>query len=104
MGARMIHVPNSAPTALFSFVRQNERPKVFAVLNFSPKPQLVTFQERLFQGRYTDYFSKETIELGDSAQMELGSWGYAFLSNKVNAAHQLPASHRARPANEMRLA
>lgn len=35
MGTRMINVPNSAPLEVFSFVRQNERDKVFAVLNFS---------------------------------------------------------------------
>jgi Alpha amylase, catalytic domain len=34
-GARMISVPNSAPLEVLSFVRQNERDKVFAVLNFS---------------------------------------------------------------------
>jgi 1,4-alpha-glucan branching enzyme len=75
-GARMIHVPNSAPTQVLSFVRQNERDKVFAVLNFSAKPHLVTFQEHLFHGRYTDYFSKEAIELGASAEVELAPWGY----------------------------
>jgi hypothetical protein len=75
-GARMIHVPNSAPTEVFSFVRHNERDKVFAVLNFSAKPHLVTFQECLFHGRYTDYFAEEAIELGASAQVELAPWGY----------------------------
>ncbi len=42
-GARMIHVPNDAPAEVFSFVRQNARDKVFAVLNFSAQPQRVTF-------------------------------------------------------------
>ena len=75
----MIHVPNSAPTEVFSFVRQNERDKLFAVLNCSAKPQLVTFKERLVQGRYTDYFAGEVIELGEFDQMELAPWGYRVL-------------------------
>jgi hypothetical protein len=78
-GARMINVPNSAPTEVLSFVRQNEQDKVFAALNFSPKSQLVTFQERLFHGRYADYFGDDSIELGDSAQLELAPWGYRIL-------------------------
>jgi 1,4-alpha-glucan branching enzyme len=75
-GARMIHVPNSAPAEVVSFVRQNERDKVFAVLNFSAESRVVTFQERLFHGQYTEYFSQETMELNDSTQVELGPRGY----------------------------
>jgi len=75
-GARMIHVPNSAPKKVFSFVRQNERDKVFAVLNFSPTSQAVTFSESLCHGNYTDYFSQEPVELLDGTQVRLAPWGY----------------------------
>ena len=75
-GSTMIHVPNSAPTKVLSFVRQNQRDKVFAVLNFSDKPQTVTFDESLYHGRYCDYFSKETVELLAATQLELAPWGY----------------------------
>jgi hypothetical protein len=75
-GARMIHVANSAPAQVLSFVRQNERDKVFAVLNFSAESQAVTFQERLFYGRYTEYFSQEAVQLDDSTQMALAPWDY----------------------------
>ena len=47
-GARMIYVPNSAPLQVFSFVRQNENDKVFAVFNFSAEAQTVQFKESLF--------------------------------------------------------
>ncbi len=42
-GARMVNVFNDAPTRVLSFVRQNERDKVFAVFNFSNRPQVVRF-------------------------------------------------------------
>ena len=66
-------VPPPKCSALFAKMKGD---KVFAVLNFSAKPHLVTFQEVLFHGRYTDYFSEEAIELGASAHVDLAPWGY----------------------------
>ena len=59
-----------------SFVRQNERDKVFAVLNLSDAPQTVTFDDSLYHGAYTEYFSQEPVELLGSTQLELGPWQY----------------------------
>ena len=75
-GARMVNVFNSAPTKVLSFVRQNERDKVFAVLNLSNEPQTVTFDDSLYHGAYTEYFSQESVELLGSTQLELGPWQY----------------------------
>jgi glycosidase len=76
-GATMIHVPNSVPEKVLSFVRQNEKDKVFAVLNFSDKPQTVTFKdEKLFSGKYTEYFSGKVSELNGSTKLELKPWSY----------------------------
>ena len=63
-GARMIHVPNSVPDRVFSFVRQNEQDKVFTVINFSENYHQVIFYEKLFHGVYTDYISgQQTFSL-----------------------------------------
>ncbi|HNG93843.1 MAG TPA: alpha-glucosidase C-terminal domain-containing protein, partial [Acidobacteriota bacterium] len=75
-GATMIKVPNTVPTKVFSFIRQNEKEKVFAVMNFSDKPQTVTFSETLYHGKYTDYFSGETVEFPTTTQMQLKPWAY----------------------------
>jgi hypothetical protein len=75
-GARMIHVPNSAPSKVFSFVRQNQQDKVFAVFNFSTEPQNVSFEESLFHGKYTEYMSGQPTELSAAAQIELQPWHY----------------------------
>ena len=75
-GARMIHVPNSVPARVLSFVRQNKRNKVFAVLNFSGESQDVAFKEDLYPGRYTEYFSQERVELTASTHIPLKPWGY----------------------------
>ncbi len=53
-GARMVEVPNSAPNVVFSFGRQNDKDKVFTVINLSDKPQTVTFKDTLHYGKYTE--------------------------------------------------
>jgi glycosidase len=75
-GARMIHVPNSVPLKVFSFVRQNGNDKVFSVFNFSAEPQTVTFEESLFHGKYTDYMSGQPAELSAVTPLELQPWDY----------------------------
>ena len=75
-GARMIDVPNSAPNAVFSFVRQNDKDKVFTVINFSAKPQTVTFKDTLYHGKYTEYLSGQPMELDASSKLTLKPWGY----------------------------
>jgi glycosidase len=73
-GARMIDVPNSAPNAVFSFVRQNDKGKVFAVINFSAKPQTVTFYDTLDYGNYTEYLSGVATQLDASSKVRLKPW------------------------------
>ena len=75
-GARMIQVPNSAPLQVLSFVRQDEKEKVFAVFNFSAEPQSVTFKDSLFHGKYTDYINGNQVEFSASAQLDLKPWEY----------------------------
>jgi glycosidase len=82
-GATMIKVPNSSEKEILSFVRQNEKDKVFAVFNFSGQPQGVTFKEALYHGQYTDYFTRELVELDQHTRLELQAWGYkVFIKNK----------------------
>lgn len=75
-GARMIHVPNSASNQLFSFVRQNEKDKVFAVFNFSANSQTVSFHENLYHGKYTDYMNGQLVTLSADTRVELKAWEY----------------------------
>ena len=75
-GARMINVFNSAPRQVLSFVRQNERDKVFAVFNLSDRPQVVSFHEGLHHGRYTDYATGEPVDFAADAVLEIERWGY----------------------------
>ncbi|MBK7215022.1 MAG: alpha-glucosidase C-terminal domain-containing protein [Bacteroidales bacterium] len=83
-GATMIKVPNTSESKVFSFVRHNDRDKVFAVLNFSKDPIKVSFKESLYQGNYTDYFSKEKVKLDEKFELELKPWGYKVFVKDAN--------------------
>ena len=85
-GARMIQVPNSAPAAVLSFVRQNERDRVFAVINFSAQQQTVTFDETLHHSRYRDYFSGEAVAFSSTSQLALEPWDYRVFVNPAVAS------------------
>ncbi|MGB7207795.1 MAG: alpha-amylase family glycosyl hydrolase [Pyrinomonadaceae bacterium] len=74
--ATMALVPNSKPEKVFSFVRQNEKDKIFAVMNFSALPHTVTFKETLYHGKYTEFFSGKQFDLDGYAKMVLPPWSY----------------------------
>ena len=81
-GATMIKVPNSSESEILSFVRQNEKDKVFAVFNFSAYAINATFKEALYHGQYTDFFTKEVVDLDQNAELELAAWGYKVFIRK----------------------
>ena len=46
------------------------------MFNYSNEPRAVTFAESLYHGKYTDYFSRESIELAGSTALGLQPWDY----------------------------
>jgi glycosidase len=78
-GATMIPVPNNAPSKVFSFVRQNENDKVFAIFNFSALSQTASFSETLFIGTYTDWISGEKRVLSADSSLILEPWSFYVL-------------------------
>jgi glycosidase len=75
-GGRMVHVPNDQAKTVFSFIRENEGDKVFAVFNFSDSPKTVQFKESLFTGTYKEVFSNKTEQLEQQTNMTLPAWAY----------------------------
>jgi hypothetical protein len=79
-GARMIGVVNSAPSKVFSFVRQKDKHRVFAMFNMSAQPQRVTFKEQLHHGRYRDFASGRTVTVDARTEERLAPWSYRVLT------------------------
>ncbi len=75
-GARMIHVPNSTPEAVFSFVRETAHNKVFAAINFAPSQQDPTFTPGLGDGEYRDAMRGDHLVLGGDKPLTIEPWGY----------------------------
>lgn len=75
-GAKMVQVVNSDGTRVFSFVRENARDKVFALMNFSGETRKVRFTDGPYAGRYTEFFSGEKVEFTEGAELTLPPWGY----------------------------
>ena len=75
-GATMIKVPNNYESEVLSFVRQNEKDKVFAVFNFSDETKKVTFKEPLYHGNYNTFGTNESTTLNENSSIELNPWEY----------------------------
>jgi len=75
-GAMMIHVPNDRAMQVLSFVRKDERSKVFAVFNLSSKPQTVGFEQSLFHGDYRNRFGGERVRFAADSKLTLEPWAY----------------------------
>ena len=75
-GAPMIPVHNSQQSQVLSFVRQNDNDKVFAVFNFSDKPQQVQFKQHLHYGDYSDYLSGAKVRFNAASRLTLPAWGF----------------------------
>lgn len=72
-GAPMLEVRCDAPSAVLSFVRQDARGRVLAVLNFSPEAQDVALDGALLGGAWTDAFTGEHLEFTSGASAGSGS-------------------------------
>jgi glycosidase len=79
-GARMVGIVNSAPSRVFSFVRQKDGHRVFAVMNFSAEEQKVTFKEGPHLGRYRDFDGGKAVSVDAATQMTLAPWSYRLLT------------------------
>jgi len=81
-GARMVPVVNSAPAKVFSFVREKEGDKVFAVINFSAEPQRLTFTDGPHHGRYRDFDTRREVRVDARTEMILAPWTYRLLTSE----------------------
>ena len=85
-GARMVGVENDAPAAVFSFVRQNDKSRVFAAFNLSAAPRRVVFaagahmDARLDSWR--DAFTDEAVSIGDGFSLDLEPWSWRVYVNE----------------------
>jgi len=61
---------------IFSFVREKEDDKIFAVFNLSSGYNGATLTDTLFYGSYIDIFTGDTVTFAQSTSMSLPGWSY----------------------------
>jgi len=79
-GGRMIGIVNSAPQRVFSFVRERDGDRVFAVFNFSGEVQEVGFADGPHHGRYRDFDNGEAMTVDGTTRFRLAPWSYRLLT------------------------
>jgi glycosidase len=85
-GGALVDVPNSAPEAVLSFVRQQGDSRVFAVFNLSSTPQQVDFKLARHHGAYSDALTGEAAEFAaETPALSLPQWGFRLF--RLNAAN-----------------
>lgn len=75
-GATMIRARNTRPDRVLSFVRENDRDRVLAAINFSAETQRVRFSDSPFEGDYRDCFADEPVRVESDTEIMLEPWGY----------------------------
>ncbi|MEN9692395.1 MAG: Alpha-amylase [Actinomycetota bacterium] len=81
-GARMQEVKPVGSDRVFAFVRENEKEKIFVLLNFSDSPQKVSFQHGPQNGTYTELVQSGDIQITEDSHLELEPWGYRIFGLK----------------------
>jgi 1,4-alpha-glucan branching enzyme len=82
-GGALVDVPNSAPHAVLSFVRQQGASRVFAVFNLSAEPQTVSFSLARHHGGYIDATSGQAADFtSETAPLALPAWSYRIYRHK----------------------
>ncbi len=75
-GARMLPLKTSNPSQVNVIYREKEGNRVLALFNCSPDPVTFTISDKLFGGTYKSFKGRNTVELDESEEMQLGAWGY----------------------------
>ena len=78
----MVGIPSSNEKAVYSFIREKDNDKVFAVFNLSAKPVDVKFNSELIKGNYLDVFANKSTTLTSSENLKLKPWGFKFFVKK----------------------
>lgn len=75
-GGQLVRVTTTNNPAIFSFVRQKDDCKVFAIFNLTNVEQSVTLQGTLFPGSYRNVFTDDSVQFNENDIVTLPAWGY----------------------------
>ncbi len=65
---------------IFACMREKDGERVVVVLNLSSEPQVITLDNDLLAGEYTDVFSRESVYPGIGYTFDLTPWKFVVLA------------------------
>ena len=75
-GGEMERIKTNNDDKIFSFVREKDNSKVFAVFNLSAQNQNIKIDGKKIEGTYKDLFTDKSNSLTSDYNLELPAWGY----------------------------
>jgi cyclomaltodextrinase len=75
-GGDIERIETNKDDKIFSFLREKENNKVFAIFNFSPEDQKIEISNDIISGGYKDFLDDKEILLTSEYSIELPAWGY----------------------------
>jgi len=75
-GGQLQRVLTTNNPAIFSFIRQKDECKVFAILNLTNQEKTFTLQGTLYPGNYRDVFTDDSVSFSENAVITLPAWDY----------------------------
>jgi glycosidase len=75
-GGQLQRVTTTNNPAIFSYVRQKDDYKIFAILNVTNQQQTFTLQGTLYPGTYRDVLTDDSVSFSENAEVTLSAWGY----------------------------
>ncbi len=75
-GGKMEMIKTNNDEKIFSFVREKDNNKVFAVFNLSPEHQKIEINDKRIEGSYKDFFKNKNERLASGYNIDLPAWGY----------------------------
>jgi len=76
VGGQLQRVTTTNNPAIFSFVRQKDDCKVFAIFNLTNQEKTFTLQGTLYPGKYRDVITNDSVTFIENAEITLPAWGY----------------------------
>jgi alpha-amylase len=80
-GGELIKIPTGRDQQVYAFYRQREMDRVVVVLNLSGQPQAIRLGGEGYEGRYTEIFDQQPIEIKPNMTLSLKPWEYRVLTN-----------------------
>jgi len=80
-GGQMINISKGQNENIFAFVREKDGNKVVVILNLSANESHFHLSHESAHGYFTNLFTGENVELGESSHFDLKPWSYLVFTN-----------------------